>query len=242
MGCPELFKYSPGAFFAPAQCGSCPLLKTERTTVRSVELYYCQNIDAYATYQATVLSVIDGDTLRVRGLGTPERVRLLGIDAPESQQGERADQQCTRLGVDFDTLKILAKLAMIHLWSLCPKGTSITLQTTASPRDEYYRILAGAFQDDMCVNHRMVEDGYAFAYQGYSDWQDYADLEQTAQNAGRGIWGDCAESYYVTTARSYHRPGCYYAQWGSGRVNSREEAAAMGFNPCSSCLPDYRRP
>lgn len=240
MSCASAFRNSAGAFFVPLECADCKLLVTEKTSERGIEVYFCRNLAANSTCSSRLLSVIDGDTLVVE-LSQKEHVRLLGIDAPEKLPGERADDQCAQLDVDPDTLYILAKLAKIHLWGLCPKGSAITLQTTGKVRDDYSRILAGVFRNDQCLNRLMVADGYAMAYRGSSDWNDYSPLEQAAKEAGKGIWGACEESFYAATTRSYHRPGCYYAKWASSRFASRLEAQDSGLSPCAACLPDFKR-
>ncbi len=238
MSCPDLFKNSPGAFFVPKECAECKLLNTERTSVRGIDLYFCRNLDANATLEARLITIIDGDTLVVQ-LGQKEKVRLLGIDAPEKTYGEHAARQCQVLNVDPGTLQVLAKLSTIHLWGLCPSGSIVTLQTTSLVRDDNYRVLAGAFIGEKCVNRCMVEDGYALAYQGSSDWEDYAALQQTAMSERRGIWGACAEPFYPATTRSFHRPGCYYARWARSKFQTSQEALAAGLNACSACIPDY---
>lgn len=239
MACPELFQNSAGAFFIPSECTGCKLLKTETTSLRGLNVYFCQNLDSHSTCSAKLISVIDGDTI-LADLGQKERVRLLGIDAPEKSAGEHANRQCALLGVDQDTLKILAKLSQIHLCGLCPGGSTLTLQTTGKVRDDYGRLLATVFLDDQCINRRMVEDGYAMAYMASSsDSDDYSVIEQTAREAAKGIFGACDEPFYAATTRSYHRPGCYYAKWASAQVSTRDEADLAGLSPCSVCLPDF---
>ena len=240
MSCPDAFKSSAGAFFAPGECDGCGSLKSERTSFRNLLVYFCQQLDSHSTCTAMLSSVIDGDTVIV-DLSAKERVRLLGIDAPERSQGDQADRQCALLGVEFETLKILGLLAKIHLWGLCPTGSTLTLQTTGKVRDEYGRLLAGVFLGDRCLNRNMAEEGYALAYTGFSDWEDYGPLEQAARSAGRGIFGACEEPFYPASTRSYHRPGCAYAKYASARFAFREQAAANGLEPCAACLPDYSR-
>ena len=145
-------------------------------------------IERKESYQARVSGIIDGDTLEVNLVGTDpikftgatstvtlqstrliERVRLLGIDAPETHSGEHANQQCQYLGIGIDGLYQLAKLSTFHLQWLCPKGTKLTIKTSGKTRDDYGRILAGLFAGDLCINRAMVEHGYAIAYQGHSD-------------------------------------------------------------------------
>lgn len=240
MSCPDAFKNSSGAFFIPKECADCKQLLTEKTSLRGIGVYFCQNLAPHSTCSANLVSVIDGDTILV-GLGSKEPVRLLGIDSPEKSPGDHAGNQCSLLGVSMNTLQVLAKLSQIHLWGLCPAGSAITLQTTGKLRDEYGRILAGVYLEGQCINRRMVEDGYAMAYQGFSDWDDYTSLEQAAREAGKGIWGTCEESFYAATTRSYHRPGCFYAKSATTRISLREDAVKSSLSSCSTCLPGYSR-
>jgi endonuclease YncB( thermonuclease family) len=52
-----------------------------------------------ASYTGKVVAITDGDTIKVMHTGRPERVRLWGIDCPESHQafGTRAKQSASRL-------------------------------------------------------------------------------------------------------------------------------------------------
>lgn len=77
MACPDFFQNSSGAFFAPRECAKCKLLSTERTNVRGIDVYFCTNLDANATLEARLISIIHGDTIIVQ-LGQKEKVRLLG--------------------------------------------------------------------------------------------------------------------------------------------------------------------
>lgn len=108
--------------------------------------------------------VIDGDTLAIRG----ERVRLAGIDAPESSQW-CSDIPCGRLATDV-------------LRTLAP--STITCHSTE--RDRYGRELATCFHGTVDINREMVRLGYAVAYRRYS--QRYVNEENEARAAQRGIW------------------------------------------------------
>ncbi len=198
----------------------------------------------HETYDAKVYGIVDGDTLRVRllPLGTIEKVRLLGIDAPETGSDEHAKEQCRRLGVDLDTLHKLAWISTLHLQWVCRKGEKITLKTRDKPRDERDRILADLFVGDVCINRLMVEHGYAMAWPGYGDWEAYQNLELQAAGATKGIWGLCDEPYYLASSKSYHRPGCSNARYATNRLNILTDARSSGLDPCSKCIPDYTRP
>lgn len=117
-----------------------------------------------------VKRVIDGDTFETE-IG--ERVRLIGINAPEVSDifGEEAKQ---------------------HLIELI-EGKVVDLETDhiASDRDRYGRLLRYVTLNNNDVNKQMALDGFAFAYLKYHfDKEDeYKDAQLTAQNNSIGIWG-----------------------------------------------------
>ena len=219
------------------------LFKSDDPELQHITLSLEVGVSSYRTYEAKVFKIIDGDTLQVllTSLDGVETVRLLGIDAPETGSDEHAKHHCRYLGVEMTTLHILAKLAGIHLQGLLSKGTAITLKTTSAPRDDRGRILAGIFAGDACINRLMVEQGYAMVYQGYSDWENYFDLESAAREARKGIFGSCEESFYLASSKLYHRPGCNSAQRSTLTYQTLADAKQAGLNPCSLCLPEYRR-
>lgn len=58
------------------------------------------------------MAIIDGDTIRVRLQGASvERVRLLGIDAPEVQPGEKLDRDAAREGRSKQVIQALGRQA-----------------------------------------------------------------------------------------------------------------------------------
>lgn len=130
-----------------------------------------------------VTHVVDGDTLDVRVGGTEERVRLIGVDTPESVAPDRP-VQC--YGAE----------ASLYLASLVPEGTEVRLERDAEPRDQYGRLLAYVYRaaDDLLVNLELVEQGYADAVTYGDNEALYADLvaaEARARDGGRGLWGVC---------------------------------------------------
>lgn len=130
---------------------------------------------------ATVVRVIDGDTLEVTVGGTQERVRLAQVDAPESTtQTECYGPQATA-----------------RLQELLPVGAEVVLRRPGPPfRDDYDRLLAEVLVDGTSVNEILIHEGYA-------EWgEEFADedrqlavrleaAEQEARTAGRGLWSAC---------------------------------------------------
>lgn len=115
-------------------------------------------------------SVIDGDTIAVG----PLRVRLHGIDAPES------DQVCpSKLGGEWDC----GKVATRRLSDLAHRKV---VSCEALDQDFYGRIIAVCYQGDVDLNALLVREGLAWAYMRYSE--DYAAEEQSARAASIGVW------------------------------------------------------
>ncbi len=114
-------------------------------------------------------SVVDGDTIEVHG----QRIRLFGIDAPESAQLCLADDRHWRCGQQ-------AALALDERVAGRP------VVCTEKDRDRYGRIVAVCRAGDLDLNAWLVAEGWALAYRRYST--DYLDEEATASTARKGIW------------------------------------------------------
>lgn len=114
-------------------------------------------------------SVIDGDTLDIHGV----RIRLHGIDAPESSQSCLADGTKWRCGQQ-------AALA------LADKIGSSTVSCEERDVDRYGRVVAVCHTRGEDLNAWLVASGWALAYRRYST--DYVDEEEAAEAGRRGIW------------------------------------------------------
>ena len=114
-------------------------------------------------------SVIDGDTIQIHGT----RIRLYGIDAPESGQTCLVEGNPTRCG-QRAALALADKIAN-HAVTCEPKD-----------RDGYGRVVAICRAAGEDLNGWMVAEGYAVAYRQYSI--DYVRQEEQAAASKRGIW------------------------------------------------------
>ena len=143
---------------------------------------------------AVVREVTDGDTVRVRVRGVDERVRLLGIDTPETH-GPGGLREC--FGAE----------ATRQLRKLIPEGTRIILVRDVEARDRYGRLLAYLYrdEDDLFVNLAMVRDGYA-AVLTYSPnvahQTEFVSAAREAREANRGLWSACGGADTPITASS----------------------------------------
>ena len=88
---------------------------------------------------ATVVSVGDGDTIRVRTGNKTVTVRLACIDAPEMKQNPWGQQSSARLK------------------QLLPVGQGITLRAVET--DKYKRLVAEIYVENRSVNLKMVQEG-----------------------------------------------------------------------------------
>ncbi|MDT0636350.1 thermonuclease family protein [Spectribacter hydrogenoxidans] len=123
-------------------------------------------------------SVIDGDTIEIHG----QRIRLHGIDAPESAQ------RCERNGDQWRCGREAA-------WALDDELRHRAVTCTATDRDRYGRIVAVCGTRDIAdINGWLVEQGLALAYRQYS--REYVPQEKDAERRNRGIWaGDFIEPW-----------------------------------------------
>jgi endonuclease YncB( thermonuclease family) len=114
-------------------------------------------------------TVIDGDTLEIRG----QRIRLHGVDAPESRQlcqKSRRNYRCGQQAARALDARIGGRPVRCE-----ERGT-----------DRYGRIVAECYVGDVSLNAWLVRQGHAVAYREYS--KDHIAEEAAAQTARRGIW------------------------------------------------------
>lgn len=106
-----------------------------------------------AKITAIVEKISDGDTLQVRLAGSKKttKVRLLGIDTPET---------------DFNGVSQgkAALIARDYLRSLVPLKAEVQLETYSNSEDIHQRLLAVVYLDNIDINLRMLESGMAFTY------------------------------------------------------------------------------
>ena len=131
----------------------------------------------------TITRVVDGDTVVAHLPGGDEKVRLIGIDTPETVD-PRKPVQC------------FGKEASDRTKALLPKGTPIRLERDAEARDRYGRLLAYVYraEDGMFVNLTLAEEGYAHQLTippnvAYAD--RFGAAAAAARAEGRGLWSAC---------------------------------------------------
>lgn len=121
--------------------------------------------EEYYALDATVISVYDGDTITVMTKNGKQRVRLYGIDAPEREQVYGAESR--KFLADY----IDRKDVTLHVFSI----------------DQYGRLVAIVLKDDVDINAKMVRNGKAWSYDGFSN--RYTELCKKARKEKRGLFG-----------------------------------------------------
>ena len=128
---------------------------------------------AYTLNAETVagrVTVIDGDTIEMHG----QRIRLHGIDAPESGQS-CADKN----GATYRCGQTSANQMASYV-----RGKTVNCNVT--DRDRYGRLVAVCYVNGEDINERLVFEGWALAYRQYS--RDYVRAETQAKRNSAGLW------------------------------------------------------
>ncbi len=128
-----------------------------------------------------ITSVVDGDTIDVDidlgfNVSYAQRVRLAGIDTPESRTTDKFEKS---LGLE----------AKEYLKSKLKDAKLIVIKTEKPDSSEKYgRILGWLYVDGdtISVNDHMIEDGYAWGYLGETKVKDFAALAQQREKSKNG--------------------------------------------------------
>ncbi|WP_417737743.1 thermonuclease family protein [Rosistilla oblonga] len=134
-----------------------------------------------------IISVTDGDTIKILVNRKPVTVRLEGIDAPEAKQS-------------FGTKSKQALSEIVF-------GKTVVVKKTGE--DRYGRTLGVIMIGRVDVNAEMIEDGWAWHYKKYNDEERLAKLEAKARSAKQGLWADpnpLAPWEYRTRKRTSNDP------------------------------------
>lgn len=153
-----------------------------------------QNKQLSELYKVT--KVIDGDTIEVNIAGKIERLRLIGINTPETLD-PRKPLQCFGKESSNNAKELL-------------EGKKVRLESDASQynRDKYGRLLRYVyFEDGTSYNKLIISEGYAHEYTyntPYKYQSEYKQAQKDAEKSQRGLWstntcaGDTEKSAQTT--------------------------------------------
>jgi micrococcal nuclease len=206
---------------------------------------------AEITITGKVVGVADGDTITVLQDRTQHKIRLYGIDCPESHQdfGNSAKQFVSNLVFGKNIIVIQDDI------------------------DRYSRIVGTVYINDLNVNQEIVRQGFAWVYPQYCKkpiCRQWVELEAKAKNAKIGLWShpnptppwefrrskhqsstspkkeldnNIAKTVniYHGNAKSmvFHKFGCKYYDCRDCIIafRDRESAIKAGYKPCGYCKP-----
>lgn len=205
-------------------------------------------IGAYAdSFKCT--RVIDGDTIEINYEGKLEKVRLIGVDTPETVHPNKPVEYFGKEASNFTR------------WLV--EGKSVTLEFDWQRRDKYSRLLAYVYLDDgTLVNKKIIEQGYGHAYTKFpfKYLEEFRAAELKAREAGKGLWAagsnltreevkrvrktktpvsdDAGDQivYVTRTGAKYHRGHCRYLRRSKIPMKLRD-AVRAGYTPCKVCRP-----
>lgn len=141
-----------------------------------------EDADARAGEFRKVIRVVDGDTIVV---SPNEKVRLIGVDTPETVHPKKAvacfgkeASQFTRDAVEGKTIRLVLD----------------QVNTKRRHKDRYGRTLAYVFlADGKMLNRELIRQGYAHAYTGFPFRYlvEFRQIERAARTEAVGLWSSC---------------------------------------------------
>jgi len=195
------------------------------------------------SHSAIVSDVIDGDTFR---LEDGQKVRLIGVDCPESNDPNKPVEYFSAESMAFLESRIL--------------GKDVRLEYGDERTDKYGRLLCYVWVDDtLLVNLEIVKQGYGMAYLRFPHKleKQFLDAEIAARRAAIGMWSSPRSGFFIPDVRpkeqpkeeaqettvyitksgsKYHRAGCRYLSKSMIPI-SLKDAKERGYTPCKVCKP-----
>jgi micrococcal nuclease len=154
-----------------------------RVNVENLSSY--RQADTDKMLRGRVTRHIDGDTVHItlknppQGLNRVEKIRMIGVDTPETVHPVKEVEYFGKEASDFTKRSLLDKDVLLALdWDM---------------RDKYGRLLAYIYlPDGSCHNAELVRQGYANAYTlfPFQFLEEFRALEREARAAKSGLWAN----------------------------------------------------
>lgn len=129
-----------------------------------------------------ITSFEDGDTITVDMNGKRERIRMIGVDTPETQD-PRTSVQCFGRAASQFTKELIGS-----------SDVRLEADPTNTNRDRYDRLLRYVYlPDGRLVNAEIIRQGYGFAYVlfPFEKMEEFKQHERQAREQSLGLWGSC---------------------------------------------------
>ncbi len=185
-----------------------------------------------------VTYVYDGDTIR---LMDGRRVRLIGINAPETRHEDRKKGNYQEEEPFAEDAKQYLNNKLIH--------QKVSLELDHKTKDHYRRILAYVFlPDGTMINEKMVEQGLAYCMSVNPNTRyekQFVKTQQIAMDAGKGIWKRITKTSSQTyignkKSRRFHSPDCPFNKHSNPKksvfFDRIWDCFYNGYAPCKKCV------
>lgn len=155
-------------------------------TINSNSIISARSVKRSSTstfYHAELNHCVDGDTAHFFVNGVEEKVRFLSIDTPEIAHNNETVSEPYGEAANDTTCTLLMN----------SKSIILEIDPNEDQRDQYDRLLAWVWIDDVMIQAQLVELGYAkvaFVKQENLHSQDLYKIQDLAVKAHRGIWGN----------------------------------------------------
>jgi micrococcal nuclease len=123
------------------------------------------------------IRVVDGDTIVAEIEGKQEKVRLIGVDTPETVHPSKPVEYFGKEASEFTRSMVERK--------------KVKLEYDWQKRDKYGRLLAYVYMEDgTFLNAEIIKQGYGFAYIKYpfKYLEEFRQYERDARNNCKGLW------------------------------------------------------
>lgn len=196
---------------------------------------FSRTLEASGNNGYTITKIEDGDTLVAIIDEKPQRLQLIGIDAPENLKNAKLKLDISRTGLKSATLIEIGNAAAQHLRTLIKSGDKIILQGNLKKRDRHGRIPVIAINTQRRVlNKAMIADGYARVLTRHHLEKNFkAGLlqdEASAIKKNLGLWSSHPETVQAWNGR------------GNNRMNNaacRRSPVDFNFNIRLAVSPDF---
>lgn len=146
------------------------------------------------TIPCTVVRVVDGDTFHCRlSSGENVRVRLIGVDTPESSDNPKARRDAERSGQSLEEIIKMGRASAEFTKRVLPRGETVYLEFDVQKTDRYGRLLAYVWlRDGRMLNELIVREGYAMVYTippNVKYQERFLQAQREAREKRRGLWG-----------------------------------------------------
>ena len=130
-----------------------------------------------------ILAVIDGDTVDIKLDGRTERVRLIGVNTPETKHPTKP-------------IECFGPEASAYITQLLPKGTNVRIERDTEARDRYGRMLLYLYRnsDNLFINLDLISRGYGTPMSIEPNTfhrNDFVHAAALAEASNVGLWKAC---------------------------------------------------